>query len=243
VLESEGVMLREAADYVAGHSLGEYSALCAAGSIGIGDAARLLRIRGQAMQQAVPVGLGTMAALLGLELEAVEAIVREAAQDEVVEIANDNAPFQVVVSGHKGAVDRAIALAKERGVRRAVLLPVSAPFHCSLMAPAAEVMRGALAAVKIVPPAVPVVANFIAAPISDTAEIRKRLVEQVTGRVRWRESILWMTGEAGVTELVEIGAGKVLTGLARRVAGEDAVRAVGAPNDVVSFLGALRAQN
>ena len=243
VLESEGVMLREAADYVAGHSLGEYSALCAAGSFNIGDAARLLRLRGQAMQQAVPVGVGAMAALLGLDLDVIEQAVREAAQDEVVEIANDNAPSQVVISGHKGAVERAASIAKERGAKRAVMLPVSAPFHCSLMAPAAEMMRGALAAVKIVPPEVPVVANFIAAPISDPAEIRRRLLEQVTGRVRWRESILWMTGEAGVTELVEIGAGKVLTGLARRVVGEDRVRAVGAPDDVAAFLGALRAQN
>ncbi|MEX1179310.1 MAG: ACP S-malonyltransferase [Cucumibacter sp.] len=241
VLEAEGASVPKIAKFVAGHSLGEYSALCAAGSIGIADAARLLRIRGRAMQQAVPVGQGAMAALLGLENNVAEQVARDAAQGQVCEIANDNAPFQVVVSGHAPAVERAIGLARESGVRRAILLPVSAPFHCSLMGPAAEVMRAALADVKIGAPCVPLVANVIAAPLSDPGEIRRRLVEQVTARVRWRESILWMIGAGGITELVELGAGKVLTGLARRMAGEDRVRAVAVPDEIVAFLAAIRA--
>ncbi|ADZ70830.1 Malonyl CoA-acyl carrier protein transacylase (MCT) [Polymorphum gilvum SL003B-26A1] len=235
VLEARGVELKASASFVAGHSLGEYSALAAAGSLKIADAARLLRIRGEAMQAAVPVGQGAMAALLGLDFEAARDVAAEAAQGEVCEAANDNAPGQVVVSGHRAAVERAVEIAKGRGARRAVLLPVSAPFHCSLMAPAADAMAEALAKVEIVPPAVPLVCNVLAAPITDPDEIRKRLVEQVTGTVRWRESVGWLAGQ-GVDTFVEIGAGKVLTGMVKRIAADGTGLAVNAPADVDALL-------
>ncbi|KZL11521.1 ACP S-malonyltransferase [Pseudovibrio sp. Ad26] len=216
VLEAKGVDLSKAASFVAGHSLGEYSALAAAGSLSIADAARLLRIRGDAMQKAVPVGEGAMAALLGLDFDQAMKVAQEAAQGEVCQAANDNATGQVVVSGHKAAVERACEIAKGKGARRAVLLPVSAPFHCSLMQPAADAMAKALAEVEIKAPVVPLVANVLAAPITDPEEIRARLVEQVTGTVRWRESVTWMA-DNGVTTLVEIGTGKVLSGMVRRI--------------------------
>jgi len=205
------------ARYVAGHSLGEYSALCAAGALGLAPTARLLRVRGRAMQKAVPVGEGAMAAILGLELADVEQIAADAASDAVCEVANDNSPGQVVLSGTVAAIDRAIELAKKKGARRALLLPVSAPFHCSLMATAAEEMAMALSDVPLKPPVVPVVVNVLARPVSDPDEIRQHLVAQVTGRVRWSETISWLTGQGGVTELAELGCGKVLTGLARRI--------------------------
>jgi [acyl-carrier-protein] S-malonyltransferase len=215
VLEAEGgISVADKAAFVAGHSLGEYSALCAAGALTLADTARLLRQRGQAMQAAVPVGVGTMAVLLGLDLTVAAEVAAEAAEGEVCEVANDNAPGQVVVSGHVAAVERAIALAKARG-GKAMPLPVSAPFHCRLMAPAAEVMRGALADVRLVAPFVPLVANVTAAPVADPDTIRAQLVAQVTGRVRWRESILMMTA-AGVTNFVELGA-KVLTPMVKRI--------------------------
>ncbi|MEM7437964.1 MAG: ACP S-malonyltransferase [Pseudomonadota bacterium] len=214
-LAEEGATI-EAADFVAGHSLGEYSALCAAGALSLADTARLLRTRGEAMQAAVPVGEGAMAALLGLDFAAASAVAEEAAQGEVCQAANDNDPAQVVVSGHKAAVERAVDLAKAAGAKRAVLLPVSAPFHCALMQPAADVMADALSKVEIVAPIVPVVANVTAAPVSDPEAIRKSLVDQVTGSVRWRESVAWMSG-AGVTEIYEIGAGKALSGMIRRI--------------------------
>ena len=217
-------------------SPGEYSALAAAGALSLGDAARLLRTRGSAMQQAVPVGVGAMAALLGLDLEAVRAVAAEAAQGEVCEAANDNDPAQVVVSGHKAAVERAVELAKEKGAKRAVMLPVSAPFHCALMAPAAEVMASALAEVEIKAPAVPVVANVVAAPVSDPDEIRRLLIEQVTGAVRWRESVAAMAA-AGVDEIWELGAGKALSGMIRRIDRTIACTAVGTPEEVKAALG------
>ncbi len=213
-LEAEGVDLRTAA-CVAGHSLGEYSALCAVGSISLGDAARLLRLRGQAMQEAVPVGEGAMAAILGLDFDGAAAVAAAAAEGDVCEAANDNDPGQVVISGSRAAVERALPLAKEAGAKRALLLPVSAPFHCALMAPAAEAMRSALADVEIVSPAVPVIANVTAEPVTEADEIRRLLVAQVTGRVRWRESVLWMAAN-GVTECVEVGAGKALSGMIRK---------------------------
>jgi len=217
VLESEGnLRLADKAAFVAGHSLGEYSALAAAGSLELADAARLLRRRGQAMQQAVPVGEGAMAALLGLDLEAAQEVAAEAAGDEVCQTANDNAPGQVVLSGHTAAVERACEIASAKGAKRAVLLPVSAPFHCSLMAPAAEVMAEALAGVEVKMPAVPLVANVTASHLSDPEEIRRKLVEQVTGMVRWRESVAYMAGQ-GVEKVVELGAGKVLSGLTKRI--------------------------
>ena len=236
-LEAEGVTV-EAARYVAGHSLGEYSALCAAGALSVADTARLLRARGRAMQAAVPVGVGAMAALLGLDFEAARAVAEEAAEGEVCEAANDNDPGQVVVSGHKGAVERAIGIAKGKGARRALLLPVSAPFHCALMQPAAEVMAEALAGVEIVAPKVPLVANVRAEAVSDPAEIRALLVEQVTGSVRWRESVLWLAGH-GVTELVEIGAGKALSGMARRIDRALATSVVNTAADVKTLAQAL----
>lgn len=229
-LEAEGVSI-EAASFVAGHSLGEYSALAAAGSLSIADTARLLRTRGEAMQAAVPVGVGAMAALLGLDFAAATEVAEAAAEGEVCQAANDNDPGQVVVSGHKAAVERAVELAKEKGAKRAVLLPVSAPFHCALMQPAAEVMAEALNGVDINRPAVPVVANVRAQAISDPATIRSLLVEQVTGSVRWRESVAWMSGE-GVTEIYEIGAGKALSGMVRRIDRAIACTAVGTPDDV-----------
>jgi len=238
-LESEGVQVT-AADYVAGHSLGEYSALCAAGAISLADTARLLRIRGRAMQEAVPVGVGAMAAILGLDFDAVTEIAEQAAGDQVCQAANDNDPGQVVVSGHKEAVERAVALAKEKGARRAMLLPVSAPFHCALMEPAAEVMAEALAEVDIREPAVPVVANVAATAVSEPAVIRTLLVDQVTGRVRWRESVMWM-GEQGVDSYYEIGAGKALCGMIRRIDRSASTRAVGSPDDVVAAAAELTA--
>lgn len=217
VLEKEGgLLLADKAAYVAGHSLGEYTALCAAGSLGLAETARLLKLRGQAMQAAVPVGEGAMAALLGLDFEAAMKAAAEGAQGEVCQAANDNAPGQVVISGHKAAVERAIEIAKGLGAKRGMLLPVSAPFHCSLMAPAAEKMAEALAGANIAAPFVPVVANVTAAPIADPVEIRRLLVEQVTGTVRWRESVLAMAG-LGVDSFVEFG-GKVLGPMIKRIA-------------------------
>ena len=233
-LESEGVTI-EAASYVAGHSLGEYSALAAAGALSVSDAARLLRTRGEAMQKAVPVGVGAMAALLGLDFEAATAVAQEAAMGEVCQAANDNDPGQVVVSGHVDAVNRAVELAKEKGAKRAVLLPVSAPFHCALMEPAAEVMAQALEQVHINRPAVPVVANVVAEGITDPATIRSLLVQQVTGSVRWRESVRWMA-ENGVTEIWEIGAGKALSGMVRRIERSIACAAIGTPDDIKKAL-------
>ncbi|MEL6452039.1 MAG: ACP S-malonyltransferase [Pseudomonadota bacterium] len=231
-LEAEGIGVDRAA-FVAGHSLGEYSALCAAGALSVADAARLLRTRGQAMQEAVPVGVGAMAALLGLDFDTVTELAREAAQGEVCEAANDNDPGQVVVSGHKDAVARAVDLAKAKGAKRAVMLPVSAPFHCSLMAPAADVMRDALGAVDFAAPAVPVVPNVAAQAVSDPGALRDMLVAQVTGSVRWRESVGWMAAQ-GVTEIWEIGAGKALSGMIRRIDRSVATRAVGTPDDVTA---------
>ncbi len=229
-LEAEGVTIA-AASCVAGHSLGEYSALAAAGALSIGDTARLLCTRGEAMQAAVPVGEGAMAAILGLDFAAVQEVAEAAAQGEVCQAANDNDPTQVVVSGAKAAVERAAEIAKEKGARRAVMLPVSAPFHCALMQPAADVMEAALAQVEIKAPAVPVIANVRAAAVSDPDEIRKLLVEQVTGSVRWRESVQNMAAD-GVTEFWEIGAGKALSGMIRKIDRANAVRAVGTPDDV-----------
>ena len=234
-LEAEGFALTDAA-FVAGHSLGEYSALAAAGSLSLADTARLLRIRGQAMQSAVPVGVGAMAALLGLDFATASEVAAEAAQGEVCQAANDNDPAQVVVSGHKAAVERAVELAKARGAKRALMLPVSAPFHCALMQPAAEAMAEALAAVTINAPAVPVVANVRAEAVSDPETIRQLLVEQVTGSVRWRESVAWMV-EQGVREFWEIGAGKALSGMIRRIDPEADCKAVGTPADIAALKG------
>ncbi len=229
-LETEGVKVTDAA-MVAGHSLGEYSALAAAGAISLGDTALLLRTRGLAMQNAVPVGEGAMAAVLGLDLEAVRGVAEEAAQGDVCQAANDNDPAQVVVSGTKAAVERAIDLAKAKGAKRAILLPVSAPFHCALMQPAAREMEHALSETEIKAPSVPVIANVRAGAVSDPNEIRKLLVEQVTGAVRWRESVLEMAAQ-GVTEIWEIGAGKALSGMIRRIDRSIATRPVGTPEDV-----------
>lgn len=235
VLEAEaGLDLARDAAFVAGHSLGEYSALAAAGTFSIADAARLLRIRGNAMQAATPVGTGAMAAILGLDFEAVVAVAAEAAQGEVCQAANDNGGGQVVISGHKAAVDRACEIAKGKGAKRAIPLPVSAPFHCALMQPAADAMAEALAKVAVKAPVVPVVANVLAAPISDPAEITRRLVEQVTGTVRWRDCVAAMAG-AGVTTFYEIGSGKVLTGLVKRIADGASGIAIGTPDDVAAF--------
>ena len=236
-LEAEGIAIG-AASYVAGHSLGEYSALAAAGAISVSDAARLLRTRGTAMQEAVPVGVGAMAALLGLDFAAATEVAKEAAQGQVCQAANDNDPAQVVVSGHREAVERAVEIAKAKGARRALLLPVSAPFHCELMAPAARVMAEALDDVEINEPAVPVVANVIASDVSDPAAIRSLLVQQITGSVRWRESVAWMAAK-GVTEAWEIGAGKALSGMIRRISPEMATRALGTPEDVKAAVEAL----
>ncbi len=229
-LEAEGVKITDAS-FVAGHSLGEYSALAAAGAISIADTARLLRTRGEAMQKAVPVGVGAMAALLGLDFEAATEVALEASHDQVCQAANDNDPGQVVVSGHKEAVERAIGIAKGRGAKRAVLLPVSAPFHCSLMQPAAEAMAEALSHIEINRPAVPLVANVRASAISDPTTIRSLLVEQVTGSVRWRESVAFMASE-GVTGIWEIGAGKALSGMIRRIDKTIACKAIGTADDV-----------
>ena len=239
MLEAEGgVKIGDVATFVAGHSLGEYSALAAAGAIPLAETARLLRTRGEAMQAAVPVGVGAMAAILGPSLEAVEAIATDAAEDQVCDVANDNSDGQVVVSGNTEAVERAIEIAKERGAKRAMSLPVSAPFHCSLLDPAADVMTYALATANISAPMPPLVANVTAAPVSDPDDIRNLLIEQVTSRVRWRESVLAMR-DLGVEELCEIGAGKVLTGLVRRIDRELGSRTIGSPADIEEFLGSL----
>jgi [acyl-carrier-protein] S-malonyltransferase len=229
-LEAEGIKVSDAA-MVAGHSLGEYSALAAAGAISVADTALLLRTRGLAMQNAVPVGVGAMAAVLGLDLEVVREVAAQAAGDQVCQAANDNDPGQVVVSGHKGAVERAIELAKAKGAKRAILLPVSAPFHCALMEPAAREMQHALSETTINAPVVPLMANVRAGLVSEPDEIRALLVEQVTGAVRWRESVLAMAG-AGVDEIWEIGAGKALSGMIRRIDRGIATRAIGTPQDV-----------
>jgi len=239
VLEAEaGLSVARNAAFVAGHSLGEYSALAAAGSLTVSDTARLLRIRGLAMQKAVPVGVGAMAALLGLDYETAVAVADEAAQGQICQAANDNGGGQVVVSGDKAAVDRAVEIAKTKGARRAMLLPVSAPFHCRLMQPAADAMAKALAEVTIKTPAAPLVANVLAAAITDPDEIRRRLVEQVTGTVRWRESIAYMAGH-GVTRFLEIGAGKVLSGLVKRIAEGAVGISVSGPRDIAAAKSAL----
>ena len=235
VLEAEaGVDLARDAQFVAGHSLGEYSALAAAGALTIGDTARLLRIRGRAMQKAVPVGTGAMAALLALDFDQAVAVAAEAAQGQICQAANDNGGGQVVVSGDKAAVERAVEIAKGKGARRAMMLPVSAPFHCALMQPAADAMAQALAEVAVKAPAVPVVANVLAKPISDPGEIVRALVAQVTGTVRWRESVAFMAAQ-GVTTFYEVGAGKVLSGLVKRVAEGATGISVGTPDDVAGF--------
>lgn len=236
--ERSGRDLPEMASFVAGHSLGEYSALAAAGAIGLADAARLLRRRGLAMQRAVPVGEGAMAALLGLDLETAVAVADEAAGDQVCAAANDNADGQIVVSGHREAVERAVDLAAAKGAKRSMLLPVSAPFHCALMAPAAEEMREALAAIDIAEPSVPLIANVTAAPVTAPEEIRRLLVEQVTGRVRWRESVQAMAA-SGVDHLVELGAGKVLSGLVRRIDKSVSATALQTPEDIDAFVATL----
>ena len=233
-LEAEGITL-DRASFVAGHSLGEYSALAAAGSISITDTARLLRTRGKAMQEAVPVGIGAMAALLGLDFAAATEVAAEAAQGEVCQAANDNDPGQVVISGHKGAVERALIIAKEKGAKRAVLLPVSAPFHCALMEPAAAVMAEALAQVMINTPAVPLVANVRAEAVDSGDVIAALLVEQVTGSVRWRESVSWMAAN-GVTDIWEIGAGKALSGMIRRIDRSITSRNIGTSADIAAAL-------
>ncbi|HMK67600.1 MAG TPA: ACP S-malonyltransferase [Stellaceae bacterium] len=239
VLEREGGLdLRRHAAFVAGHSLGEYSALCAAGAFALADTARLLKRRGLAMQRAVPVGAGAMAALLGLELDAAREVAEAAAQGEVCAAANDNGPGQVVVSGDKAAVERAVKLAAERGARRAIMLPVSAPFHCALMAPAAREMEEALASISVSAPAVPVVANVTAGAVDDPDTIRRLLVEQVTGLVRWRESVLYMK-QQGVDAVVELGAGRVLAGLVKRIDRDLAASSVGAPAEIEAFLKTL----
>jgi [acyl-carrier-protein] S-malonyltransferase len=240
VLETEaGLSLARDAAFVAGHSLGEYSALAAAGTFSVADAARLLRIRGRAMQKATPVGTGAMAALLGLEFEAAAAVAADAAQGEVCQAANDNGGGQVVVSGDKAAVDRAVELAKTRGAKRAMLLTVSAPFHCALMAPAADAMAKALANVAAKPPAVPLVANVTAGAVTEPAEIVRNLVAQVTGTVRWRESVAFMASQ-GVTTFYEVGAGKVLSGLVKRIADGAAGTAIGTPDDIAAYVAARK---
>jgi len=242
VLEAEkGLSLKESVAFVAGHSLGEYSALAAAGSLSLADTARLLKTRGQAMQAAVPVGEGAMAALLGADLSQAQELAKAASEGEVCAAANDNAPGQVVISGTRTAIERAVALAPKFGARRAVLLPVSAPFHCALMQPAAQVMQEALSKVKISAPSVPLVANVLAFAVSDPEAIRARLIEQVTGMVRWRESMLYLRDQ-GVDSLYEIGAGRVLTGLARRFEGFEA-RSVGTPEELEAAATALQARN
>ena len=239
VLEREkGFSLKDHVKLVAGHSLGEYSALAAAGAFSLADTARLLKLRGQAMQKAVPVGEGAMAALLGVSLDVAQKVAEAAAQGDVCQVANDNDPTQVVLSGHKRAIDRVAEAGKPFGVRRAVPLPVSAPFHCALMQPAADAMAEALSGVEIKAPAVPVVANVLALAISDPEEIRKRLVEQVTGTVRWRESVLYMA-QQGITQAYEIGAGKVLSGLIGRIEKSIKTAPIGTPVDIAANLGAL----
>ncbi len=239
VLEREkGFSLKDKVAFVAGHSLGEYSALAAAGALSLTDTARLLKTRGQAMQAAVPVGQGAMTALLGVGLDVGRKVAEAAAQGEVCEVANDNEPTQVVLSGAKSAIDRVAEVGKGLGVRRAIPLPVSAPFHCSLMQPAADAMRNALATVDVRAPAVPVIANVLAAPITDPAEIKARLVEQVTGTVRWRESVTYMTAN-GITDVYEIGAGKVLAGLVKRIEKSLNATSLGTPTDIEAAWPAL----
>ena len=239
VLESEsGKGIAELCDFVAGHSLGEYSALAAAGTFDVATTARLLRLRGEAMQRAVPVGVGAMAALIGVELEVAQALAAAAAEGEVCDIANDNGGGQVVLSGHAGAIDRAVALAPQHGIKRALKLTVSAPFHCALMAPAADTMAEALATADPRPPVVPVVANVSATPSSDPDVIRRQLVEQVTGRVRWRESVASFGG-LGIRSVVEIGSGKVLSGLVRRIDKELEAVSINGPADVDAFLASI----
>lgn len=235
VLESEaGLDIARDVAFVAGHSLGEYSALAAVGSLSVADTARLLRIRGDAMQKAVPAGEGAMAAILGMEFEEAVKVAAEAAEGQVCEAANDNGGGQVVVSGHRAAVERVVALAPQRGAKRALLLPVSAPFHCSLMQPAAEVMAEALSKVTIAAPKVPLVANVHARAVTDPQEIREGLVRQVTGTVRWRECVAFMAAQ-GVDTFYELGSGKVLTGLAKRIAAGASAQAVGTPEDVAAY--------
>ena len=236
-LESEGIKMDTAA-YVAGHSLGEYSALAAVGSISVADTARLLRSRGVAMQEAVPIGVGAMAAVLGLDFDTVMTVAAEAAEGQVCQVANDNDPGQVVVSGDKNAVERAILIAKEKGAKRAILLPVSAPFHCALMAPAAEAMAIELAQVHIAAPVVPVVANVLAEPVVDPGQIRQLLVSQVTSMVRWRETVSWL-GAQNVTDIWELGAGKALSGMVRRIDRSITCRSVGDADDVVKAVESL----
>jgi [acyl-carrier-protein] S-malonyltransferase len=231
-LEAEGLGMAHVS-FVAGHSLGEYSALCAAGAIGLADTARLLRIRGEAMQAAVPVGVGAMAALLGLDYDGAVAVAAEAAGGEVCQVANDNDPAQVVISGHKAAVERACEIAKAKGAKRALLLPVSAPFHCALMEPAAAVMNEALAGVVIRNPSVPVVANVRAEAVEAADQLRALLVAQVTGEVRWRASVQWLAG-AGVSDFWEIGAGKALSGMIKRIERETVQRNIGSPEDIAA---------
>ena len=236
VLESDGKLdLKTDIAFVAGHSLGEYSALAAAHALALADAARLLKRRGLAMQRAVPVGMGAMAALLGAELDVARDVAKEAEQGEVCDFANDNGGGQLVLSGHKTAVERAVAVAAARGVRRSIMLPVSAPFHCALMQPAADEMAEALGEVKLGEPWVPLIANVSAAPVRDPDEIKRLLVEQVTGLVRWRECVIAMK-EQGVTELIELGAGKVLTGLTKRIDKELTGQAIGTPAEIDAFL-------
>ena len=236
-LESEGISLQPG-DFVAGHSLGEYSALALSGALSVADTACLLKARGKAMQAAVPVGVGAMAALLGLDFEVASEVAAEAAEAEVCQAANDNDPGQVVVSGNTDAVERAVEIAKSKGAKRAIILPVSAPFHCALMAPAAEVMKEALAHVSIRAPKVPLVANVCAEAVSDPEAIRKLLIEQITASVRWRESVLWMSGE-GISEIWEIGAGKALSGMVRRINRDITCRNVAQPEDISTIIQSL----
>jgi len=236
VLEANGVGMDSAA-YLAGHSLGEYSALCAAGTLSLADTARLLKLRGQAMQRAVPVGEGAMAALLGLEIDDAQSVAKAASEHGVCTVANDNASGQVVISGHKAAIEKAVDIAKDKGARKAMLLPVSAPFHCPLMQPAAEEMAAALANVQFKKPIRPIVANVAAAAIDDAQQLRQLLIDQVTGVVRWRESVLWM-GQNGVESQVELGTGKVLSGLVRRIDKSIAASNIGTPEDLDAFLNA-----
>ena len=235
-LEAEGFALKDYASFVAGHSLGEYSALCAAGSLSVADTAKLLRIRGDAMQKATPKGQGAMAAILGLDFDTVADLASDAAAGDVCQEANDNDPAQVVSSGHAAAVERAVELAKARGAKRAVMLPVSAPFHCALMQPAADAMAEALAAVTLNAPVVPLVGNVMAGPSDDPALIRDNLITQVTGRVRWRESVMWMA-QNDVTEAGGVGAGKARSGMVKRIAREMETKAIGTAADIAALKG------
>lgn len=235
-LEAEGFALKDYASFVAGHSLGEYSALCAADSLSVADTAKLLRIRGDAMQKATPKGQGAMAAILGLDFDTVVDLASDAAEGDFCQAANDNDPAQVVISGHAAAVERAVELAKARGAKRAVMLPVSAPFHCALMQPAADAMAEALASVTLNAPVVPLVGNVMAGPSDDPALIRDNLITQVTGRVRWRESVMWMA-QNDVTEAWEVGAGKALSGMVKRIVREMETKAIGTAADIAALKG------